>query len=384
MPKSSIPANPWDVATNFADVVEKGPPTSTYDKGENLVRFITGRAKTFAVTKEVREKMASYPLVASDAISTQGALTLTKLIESRFLKFIMLTIKNDPSISQGHGMDDYLSRFRGDKGFLEMDDSAFLLNMFGWEGDPRVFLKECVSQVAEMEMMEGGPLFEELGPKTGGKSEPYENVAKKYNQAFPTVLTLKIQIAKEKVDVTMAVKCILHYVKSEEAIENIVYFMRKGTFLSRLMQWRSGEIKFWKHVVLRADEAKRLWHGRQTGVKKGPLDSMYWKAREGGRLKMLKGDKFGFLPTATLALTDSEAVILKESYGMNLFNGRFANHLLEKLGIISIMIVDEARNLLRIFDSGNKTYDTVTLDEDEAEKELNRSIGSALSPKRLS
>ena len=97
------------------------------------------------------------------------------------------------------------------------------------------------------------------------------------------------------------------------------------------------------------------------------LGLLSWEKRNLERVK--EGEKF--LPTATLAISDDEAREIKAETGVDLRRTAEAVSLCARMGLISLMIVNETRNTALVFDDGNhQQFDTIVLDDRKKEREM--------------
>ena len=172
-------------------------------------------------------------------------------------------------------------------------------------------------------------------------------------------------------DAILAVKCLLRTMPSEDVSDIVKEVESDGNLITRYLRWHTGEIRFFRDLVLRYDDMKRMYNEAEDRKSKQALRKLVFLSREKRNLSVIKKGDGGFLPTAALAISYDEAMDLRTDAGIDLRKTAEAVRFCARMGIIALIIVDKVRNVMHVYDDGHyQTFDTIVLDEKKSEKKL--------------
>jgi hypothetical protein len=184
-----------------------------------------------------------------------------------------------------------------------------------------------------------------------------DNDIKKFSELPPTVLEVAIFYRTgntlSEANLTLGIKAVAHIFDSEEVVHNIAKGLKESNTLLRFLQWRSGEIKFWRDFLFNV-----------TSIKDDVVTS--FKKNHGSiwfRLKYLKNKDIisrfyskGFTPTAVLALSVSDVTEIKKRSGIDLWEQKNVNKLFNTFYIVSFLIIDEGSKIVHINNGDELSY----------------------------
>lgn len=212
---------------------------------------------------------------------------------------------------------------------------------------------------------------------------------KKVNDMQPFSLELKVFATKgesslgQYITFNVGVKTFLHLVKSSDMAMNIAYVLRNNNKMFNFIKWTTGEISFFKDILLHVDDMNFDIANKTNGNKYFPI------------LKRLKQNKFKLsgtrgitnkAPFATLVISTIEYNEVLNSYGYDLKNISIAKKLMNELFLMTFIIVDEGTQTIDVlFDHYGYGFQTYSLESLEREvsmssnklgKELTRMLGT--------
>jgi hypothetical protein len=171
----------------------------------------------------------------------------------------------------------------------------------------------------------------------------------------------------EFIDIVVGVKSTTHAMKSSQVIDFISKTMTTSSPILKFVQWTSGEISFFKDIVL---QLKDMRFNAQSLSKEGlPWLGTLKRMSRISTAQQALFNNTGFVPNATLVLTEYEVDEIKTRCGYDLSDIDSARKLMNKLFLMSFMIVDNARGTVDIlYDS---SYDFNSYSLETLEKEVN-------------
>ena len=198
-----------------------------------------------------------------------------------------------------------------------------------------------------------------------------DNDVKKSNELVPTMLHVRVNTLDSEganagvVDFNVGVKAIMHPVKSDEMVANVVAACKNNNAFFNFIRWTSGEIKFVKDFLLDIDNIKLDVYNRSKGA------SPWWLAlkRRRGLSKMsglLNGSKP--IPNTTIVISAEEVELIKSTYGYDLYNPFFVDKIMEQYFLLGFVIVDNSSQVAHFkFDNNYKSFETVSFSSLERE-----------------
>ena len=372
-----------DLMTSFADGVRKGidsladvardvPPGNPVRR---VIAFALGRKERFTVTRHMEKITAYYPIVCSESISAEAMVKLPKLFENRYAAMIAAAMLDMNDLKKVTDPKDLQQLFRGGGSALRKElDPAEVSRLvsegrLGGAGLAGMLSDEALGELMS-DAMRDHTLLEANGDggKKGAPKGKTSYLIGQTNNATPTMLQIDLVRKKdgeerESVRLMLPIKCTLHPVPSGELLGGIANKHSGGNFLTRLVRWHTGELRFFKDLVLRRDDIREFASTRGSSRGREIVNRMFYMSREKGKFDTLA--KGAFLPTTVLALSTEDAADLKSRIGTDYARAANAARLMDMLGLVSLALVDEARDVMRVYDDGRSTdHDTVGLDSD--------------------
>jgi hypothetical protein len=226
-------------------------------------------------------------------------------------------------------------------------------------------------------------------PQVGSTSKVNTDL-KKINDLAPTILELTVQYRlqnKEGVaeshlyetQLLIAVKTIPHGVPSEEMTYFIGRSVKENNLIFRIIQWTTGEISFWKDLVLNVDQAK------DDAGATNSASSFWWHKLRGlatanfmnNAMRSVSTKLFGskkFIPNCTIVLSMTEAEKLRQ-LGIDVMKSDVATKICSIFFLLGLIVVDEIDEVAYIFDDDAHVYqhhsfDALSRESKEDSKEL--------------
>lgn len=197
---------------------------------------------------------------------------------------------------------------------------------------------------------------------------------KKINDLQPYALQVRLNVINddnefvEYWDIVVGVKTVLHIIKSDEVIENIVRAIQNKSVIFNMIRWTTGEISFVKDLLLHIDDIKSDAKARQSG------NSAWFPT-----LKRLRDRKVNFrnfrmnqlVPTATLTITSYEVEVLETKYGIMIKDAIMAKRLVSGLFLMAFVILDEGSQTVEVLYDNSDSFETYALETIQREVSLN-------------
>jgi hypothetical protein len=218
---------------------------------------------------------------------------------------------------------------------------------------------------------------------TGGNTTPKfelpRNVyvdadAKKSNEMMPTMIQVRMYRDTgngkgEFIDFLVGVKATIHPIESDDMINHIVSVFQDRGSLFKLIKWTTGEISFFKDLVLNVPDIKNEIKGIRTGE-----SSKWWSALKNIKAKR-RLNKFTLrepvLPNASIVITSEEVEYIRANYGFDIMEDDEAIKLVKNLNILAFYVVDASSEVVYTMIDGSDHYDINTF------KGLERENGNA-------
>ena len=215
--------------------------------------------------------------------------------------------------------------------------------------------------------------------KTGITSQLVDLDVKKSNELMPTVLEIVVDYrANDTFKTTtmlIGIKAVAHVLPTNEMTYFIGKSLKENRFIFRLIQWSTGEIKFWKDFVLSIDRIKA-----EASSSKSSRWWAFLKSRaKHSRFKNLLG-KEGFIPNATFVLSMAEVEFLKNSEGIDLFDYKITDKLMKIFFLLRFVVLDDIDEIAYMYDEEQQTFNHYSYNQLEKEKSSsNKDLKSLVS-----
>lgn len=191
-----------------------------------------------------------------------------------------------------------------------------------------------------------------------------DNDVKKSNELVSTTLHVRIRLVNKNqedmgvVDFIVGIKCILHPVKSDDMITNMVNACRNNNKVFNFLRWTSGEISFFKDFLLNMKEIKTDVTAHKTGSSPWWLALKRRKALANLKAATIVGKQI--LPNATIVISAEEVEFIKSEYGFDLYNPIFFNKILNTYFLLGFVIVDSSAQIAHFLFEDQTDFQTVT------------------------
>lgn len=198
---------------------------------------------------------------------------------------------------------------------------------------------------------------------------------KKANALNPLTMNVSFKVkatdqAVVNVEAMIGVKTKLYPVDSMEILDRIYSDRETKINLFNFIRAFSGEIQFWRDFVFALSKAKidANFNARKVGSK-------LWKVLERrsktSKLSQMLNINNSATAITTLVLSSEEAGFLNKEYDIDLLDSSVARKLLDDFNFISIMIVDENLETIRIImDTGSDEWECNTFKAFERDEEM--------------
>lgn len=215
-----------------------------------------------------------------------------------------------------------------------------------------------------------------------------ERDLKRANDMMPFGIQCRMMAVNDKnefvqyMDFVVGVKTVLHLVKSDEMIENIIRTLQNQSVLFKFLRWTTGEISLFKNIIFDLDNIKFDASTRSNG--RNPWFSTLRRLKEHRfRLKDMTVPSV-VVPNSTIVISNYEADYIEKKTGVNIHNPEVAKKIMKNLFLMSFAIVDDASRVIDIIYDGSDDYQTYALETLEREVSLNsnklgREIGRMIS-----
>lgn len=191
-----------------------------------------------------------------------------------------------------------------------------------------------------------------------------DNDVKKANELIATTLHVRLHLvnkdgdAQGVKDFILGVKSIMHLVKAEEMIENMVAACKNNNTVFNFLRWTTGEISFFKDFWLNINEMKRTVANESKGA------SRWWNAlkkrRSLGKASSTALVKNKIMPNATIVISAEEAEIIKSYYGYDVRNPYFLQKIMDSYYLLGFVIVDVGSQVAHFYFDGDEDFQSVS------------------------
>jgi hypothetical protein len=211
-----------------------------------------------------------------------------------------------------------------------------------------------------------------------------DNDVKKQNDLQPYLMQVRLMAVNDKnefvqfMDFIVGVKVVLHLIKSDEVISNLQNALQNSGKLFNFIRWTTGEKSLFKDLLFHINDTKLDVANKTKG------SSPWWMTLK--RMKNTSKAQGAFfarnqlVPNSTIVISSYEADIIRNKYGTDLRNAKFAIKLMSSLFLMNFIIVDEGTRTIEVLYDGETSYQTYALETLEREISLNSNkIGKELT-----
>jgi hypothetical protein len=369
---------------------------------------ITSNSVSDSIFDSANKKTFHYPLILSNVLSNELIFDLRQIVEFRTAQAISLAFDNrgdvleinDKSISDWLATQIGSTKLKTTDTYDLLKDENYKVNSFLKKEFSRIF-KVPEDEIEFLKEDDGIETYikdrfnkpeknfnlynqHHNGTKDNSNISSKSNIDKdsrnlpnKLNSLKPVVINITISILNKKGEVSnfgfkVAVKTIIHIVNSDDLTTAISKSLNNSNyFLVKLIRWTTGELSFFKDLLLNYNERKYFANNNNKLaftiidrlINAKTLSNI---SKEGRRSVPILGAKdyeqassfindnssTSVLPTTTLILTNSEVDEIRRLSGYSLKNPKVAKLLFEKIHLASFSIVDPVNMTMLTMDNG--------------------------------
>lgn len=388
--------------------------------GDNLLK---SNNNNNSLSKRASEGILQFPVIVSSALDIETSQTITKALERQFSTFAEVAFSMSPTLTykQNVNATDYLKRFHQNQpnmfdlvfkegyDLLETDDYVILggtyesttnsinaanreqlvnliefarMDILNNKFKPRVEFMynfsdnelnkkhNAIVSEADAGDMRKQTLQQKYQTVDYWRNTLQDNDVKKSNELVSTVLHLKIKLVNDDneqvgiMDFLVGIKGVMHPVKSEEMITNMVDACRNNDNIFNFLRWTTGEISFFKDFFLNINEIKKDVFDKSRGASPWWIALKRRKSASGitNYLNKFKANSSSntILPNTTIVISAEEVGFIKSEFGYDLFNRIFVNKIMEKYFLLGFVIVDNATQIAHFIFDGDPDFQSVT------------------------
>lgn len=185
---------------------------------------------------------------------------------------------------------------------------------------------------------------------------------KKCNELVPTLMHVRIlkDMGQDSkfIDFIVGVKAMVHPINSQDMIDHLVSALHERGKLFRFLQWTTGEISFFKDLMLNIDSIK-------NDIKeiRGKESATWWRALKNIKAsrRFHKWTRTGpVLPNATLVISQEEVDYIKANHGFDLLEDSIGLKIMEAYNLLQVVVVDSSAEVVHFLIDGENRYNTMT------------------------
>lgn len=191
-----------------------------------------------------------------------------------------------------------------------------------------------------------------------------DNDARKANELVPTVMHVRVKVKDENgadagvLDFNIGIKAVMHPVKSNEMITNLVAVCNNKDKMFNFFRWTTGEISFFKDFVLGVDEMKTDVANRSAGA------SNWWIAlkRRSANSKFRKNmpGTNQLLPNSSFVVTMDEVNFINDKYGYNIMDPIFLDKIMKTYFLLGFVVVDNSSQIVHFYFDGQTDFESIS------------------------
>ena len=199
-----------------------------------------------------------------------------------------------------------------------------------------------------------------------------DNDVKKSNELVPTTLHIRVLLKDTESgnslgyqDFIMGIKTIMHPIRSDEVITNLVAACQNNNKVFDFIRWTTGETSFFKDFLFNMKEIKDDVVNRSEG------SSQWWITLK--RRKLLSNIKKNMflpgqlLPNTTIVVSMEEIEYIKTNYGFDLMNPNFVDKVMDRFFLLGFVVVDVSTQIVHFLFDGQMDFQSVTFNGLERE-----------------
>lgn len=197
-----------------------------------------------------------------------------------------------------------------------------------------------------------------------------DNDVKKANELVPTTLHVRVlrrdadsMGGSKYIDFIIGIKSVIHPIKSEEMIENLVEAGRKRDRIFDFIRWTTGEISFFKDFLFGIKSMKNTINKAVNG------GSSWWLTlrRRAEDSNVLKFTPNRLLPNSTIAVSMEEVNFIKANYGFDIMQPAVLHSIMRQYFLLGFIVVDQSTETVHVMFENENAFHTYTFNSLERE-----------------
>jgi hypothetical protein len=390
------PGNIKESDDMIGDIVQLVKDIVALTKSDDVHKAITG-ASSFgsrdSIIRKARDMVAVFPVLVSDSIDRDSVMTLTKALEVEYASLMrtVLSMHGVVNLGQGQTKADLVKNYHQNTRMgLGMSQA---LNAMRREGtaptggfpDERAVIEACrdmlcgaaqelnLGNLNEMTVRSVSILKENIAatilpkgmgydskdkvrsPKEGISSEWENSDVKKFSQMEPLLMKIQIEYLAQGViqstELVFGVKCMPHPITSSEMVYYIGESIKNNNVVFRTIQWMTGEIKFWRDMVLTMDSLQR--EAIMSAKATSKSSAKWWNKLRGMAASSRFKNAFSpqkMLPNCTMVLSQAEVEQIKMRYGIDFMDSRNVEKLITLYFLLRAVVMNDPDEAVHIYD----------------------------------
>jgi len=328
-----------------------------------------------SIKQRSKNSILQFPLLVSDGVSKESMTLISKALEHDYASFVRIAMGLEDVIDLKKGKTDFIKKFHTNVNMRQFAEQAVVINK-----EQLMTLEQDLNSgnlnemtVTDMRLSEA-PLAVEYGDDAHGATRDQlnrrnigpkgirftDNEIKKANELVPTLMEIDVQYMTpngniESTTIILGIKAVVHPVASNEMAYFVGRSLKENSLIFRAIQFTTGEIKFFKDLVLNLDRIKDETNYNER------TSSLWWRKLRSmatsNRFRRLFNSKEKFIPTSTLVLTIDEVESINNTQGIDLLKDR--QQVSKLMGIFFLMgfvVMDDIDEVAYVFDEENNTF----------------------------
>jgi hypothetical protein len=363
-----------------------------------------------SIVRRSKDSILNFPVLFSSGVSKESLTMVTKSLENQYSTFVRLLITRDDLMDVNSNTSSaktaFIQKFHQNIDFDTVDDlgsaatnvksvldtarnmSESEKNIFdSLNKENMVIIEEDLNQLNLNDMTIKSYLYfneDENEKKLDFVSKISDTDAKKANDLTPTVLdlTIKRTIKGEKGDtldttsLLVGIKAVAHVIPANEMSYFISRSLKENSLIFRLIQWTTGEIKFFRDFMLNLDTVKEEANRTKN------VSAKWWhKLKQLSLSNKLAGlfNTKKFIPNVTMVVTMDEIEYMKNTNGINLQSPANVQKLMKIFFLMGFAILDEIDGIAYFYDEDARQFRHYSYESLKKEERDSSSIKALVS-----
>lgn len=185
-----------------------------------------------------------------------------------------------------------------------------------------------------------------------------DNDVKKANELMPTLLHLKTFFKDNNgslngVDYMIGVKVVVHTIKSNVMIDNLVKGLKRGKSFFNVMKLTTGEMSFFKDFVF---AVSRIKDDVTSKFKGNPWFNSLIRRRKYSKILKTFNLKTQLVPNTTIVISMDEVEQIKIEHNIDVMNADITYEIMNQLFLLGFVVVDSSIQTAHFLFDGQKHF----------------------------